>query len=296
MQVKNVRPGFKWGLWPGLINAAFEVRVFPLIFGGPAWQIPHNFPDHAMTLAASQCKRIEYPRWAVSDQALIESDQCLSCHIQLRSLVARACPLQKLVCDDTDCDLISVACPWSGGSSTNAEPMNRNHGMDLISDTMCAWVFYLHNTWNSKDSWVVRSWTKLRTNLSCSLQASCQVACQLKTGWHVHRGCCLTVHSIWICGYCVLCVADVFNTACCRVSLQASGQSSSWSDTSSSCSAYFSFLACQPQWRTASSSVSHASSSPEPSVPLLPTHGRDRFLRCSVNAPHAHNTVDKLID
>jgi electron-transferring-flavoprotein dehydrogenase len=62
MQVQNVRPGFKWGLWPGLINAALEIRVLPLLLGGSAWRVQHNFPDHAMTLPASECKRIEYPR------------------------------------------------------------------------------------------------------------------------------------------------------------------------------------------------------------------------------------------
>lgn len=62
LQVKNIRPGFKWGLWLGLVNAAMETYVYPWLLGGPPWTIPHNVPDNEATKPASRCKRIDYPK------------------------------------------------------------------------------------------------------------------------------------------------------------------------------------------------------------------------------------------
>lgn len=61
-RVKNIRPGFKWGLWPGLINAALETYLYPWLFGGPPWTLTHNHPDRTMTQPAADCKPIAYPR------------------------------------------------------------------------------------------------------------------------------------------------------------------------------------------------------------------------------------------
>jgi hypothetical protein len=61
LQVKNIRPGFKWGFWTGLVNAAVETYVYPLLFGGPLWTVPHNVPDHQATRPAASCKQIDYP-------------------------------------------------------------------------------------------------------------------------------------------------------------------------------------------------------------------------------------------
>jgi electron-transferring-flavoprotein dehydrogenase len=56
-KVRNVRPGFHWGLWPGMIHAAFQT------LGG--WLLPYtlkNHADHAQTKKAANCQKIDYPK------------------------------------------------------------------------------------------------------------------------------------------------------------------------------------------------------------------------------------------
>lgn len=56
-KVRNIRPGFHWGMWAGLIHAAFQA------FGG--WRLPYtlkNHADHAQLKPAAQCPKIEYPK------------------------------------------------------------------------------------------------------------------------------------------------------------------------------------------------------------------------------------------
>lgn len=56
-KVRNIRPGFRWGLWGGLIHAAFQT------FGG--WMLPYtlkNHADHAQLKEAKDCKPIDYPK------------------------------------------------------------------------------------------------------------------------------------------------------------------------------------------------------------------------------------------
>ncbi|MCB9989750.1 MAG: electron transfer flavoprotein-ubiquinone oxidoreductase [Rhodospirillales bacterium] len=56
-KVRNIRPGFHWGLWAGIVHAAFQT------FGG--WLLPYtlkNHADYAQLEKASDCKRIEYPK------------------------------------------------------------------------------------------------------------------------------------------------------------------------------------------------------------------------------------------
>ena len=56
-KVRNIRPGFHFGLWVGLINAAFQT------FGG--WLIPFtlkNHADHAQHRKVANCEPIEYPK------------------------------------------------------------------------------------------------------------------------------------------------------------------------------------------------------------------------------------------
>jgi hypothetical protein len=59
-QVQNVRPGYKWGLWGGLLNSVLEAYLYPVVLGGPPWRLAHRFPDHAATKPAAQCKRPDY--------------------------------------------------------------------------------------------------------------------------------------------------------------------------------------------------------------------------------------------
>ena len=56
-KVRNIRPGFHWGLWVGLINAGFQT------IGG--WLLPftlRNKADHAQLKKASESTPIAYPK------------------------------------------------------------------------------------------------------------------------------------------------------------------------------------------------------------------------------------------
>lgn len=56
-KVRNIRPGFHWGMWAGLIHAAFQT------LGG--WRLPYtlkNHADHAQLAKAKDAVKIEYPK------------------------------------------------------------------------------------------------------------------------------------------------------------------------------------------------------------------------------------------
>lgn len=56
-RVRNIRPGFHWGLFAGLIHAAFQT------FGG--WRIPYtlrNHADYVQLTSAAQSVKIDYPK------------------------------------------------------------------------------------------------------------------------------------------------------------------------------------------------------------------------------------------
>ncbi len=56
-KVRNIRPAFRWGLWAGLVHAAFQT------IGG--WMLPYtlkNHADYAQLKKAKDCKKIEYPK------------------------------------------------------------------------------------------------------------------------------------------------------------------------------------------------------------------------------------------
>ncbi len=56
-KVRNIRPGFHWGLWVGLANAALQTIGF--------WLLPftlHNKADHAQLKKAKDCQPIAYPK------------------------------------------------------------------------------------------------------------------------------------------------------------------------------------------------------------------------------------------
>jgi electron-transferring-flavoprotein dehydrogenase len=54
--VRNIRPAFRWGLWPGLAHAALDTWVFR---GQAPWTLRHH-PDHTRLKPASQCQPIHY--------------------------------------------------------------------------------------------------------------------------------------------------------------------------------------------------------------------------------------------
>jgi electron-transferring-flavoprotein dehydrogenase len=56
--VRNIRPGFKLGLIPGLINAAFETYI---THGKSPWTL-NNHADHKCLKLASKAKKINYPK------------------------------------------------------------------------------------------------------------------------------------------------------------------------------------------------------------------------------------------
>lgn len=56
-KVRNIRPGFHWGLWAGMAHAAFQT------FGG--WMLPYtlkNHSDHTQLKKADTCTPIDYPK------------------------------------------------------------------------------------------------------------------------------------------------------------------------------------------------------------------------------------------
>ena len=57
--VRNIRPGFKYGLLPGLANAALETYITR---GKSPWTLKHGEPDHEATGNAKDYKPIEYPK------------------------------------------------------------------------------------------------------------------------------------------------------------------------------------------------------------------------------------------
>lgn len=58
-KVRNIRPGFKWGLVPGMVNAAWESYITG---GRSPWTLSHGTPDHLATKPVKECNEIEYPK------------------------------------------------------------------------------------------------------------------------------------------------------------------------------------------------------------------------------------------
>jgi len=56
--VRNIRPAFRFGFWPGMAYAALDTYVFR---GHAPWTFTHH-PDHTATKAANTCQPIEYPK------------------------------------------------------------------------------------------------------------------------------------------------------------------------------------------------------------------------------------------
>ncbi len=57
--VRNVRPSFKWGLWPAMVYTALEQYVFK---GNTPWTIKHHGSDHSSLKKAAVSQRIDYPK------------------------------------------------------------------------------------------------------------------------------------------------------------------------------------------------------------------------------------------
>jgi len=57
-RVRNIRPGFRRGLFPGLVHAALDTYLFR---GRAPWTL-HHTPDHTHLKRAADCKPIAYPK------------------------------------------------------------------------------------------------------------------------------------------------------------------------------------------------------------------------------------------
>ncbi|MEE8516680.1 MAG: electron transfer flavoprotein-ubiquinone oxidoreductase [Alphaproteobacteria bacterium] len=57
-RVRNIRPGFRWGLWAGLAHAALDTY---LLRGRAPWTLHHR-PDHDALAEAAAAVKIDYPR------------------------------------------------------------------------------------------------------------------------------------------------------------------------------------------------------------------------------------------
>jgi electron-transferring-flavoprotein dehydrogenase len=54
---RNIRPAFRWGLWPGMIYSALETYV---LRGCAPWTLRHH-ADHESLKPAAKCPPIDYP-------------------------------------------------------------------------------------------------------------------------------------------------------------------------------------------------------------------------------------------
>jgi electron-transferring-flavoprotein dehydrogenase len=57
-RARNIRPGFRWGLWAGLAHAALDTYV---LRGKAPWTL-HNHADHRRLMLARAARPIDYPR------------------------------------------------------------------------------------------------------------------------------------------------------------------------------------------------------------------------------------------
>ena len=57
-RVRNIRPGFRHGMWGGLAYAALDTYI---LRGRAPWTFRHH-PDHASLKPASECRKIDYPK------------------------------------------------------------------------------------------------------------------------------------------------------------------------------------------------------------------------------------------
>lgn len=58
-RVRNIRPGFRWGLWGGLVNAALSTYIFR---GREPWTLKYSHADHETLKLAKNCTPKHYPK------------------------------------------------------------------------------------------------------------------------------------------------------------------------------------------------------------------------------------------
>ena len=63
-KVRNVKPGLKWGLWPGTIHGGIHMWLNDLGLGALVpWTLRHGKADHETLKPAAEMPRIEYPKY-----------------------------------------------------------------------------------------------------------------------------------------------------------------------------------------------------------------------------------------
>jgi electron-transferring-flavoprotein dehydrogenase len=58
-RVRNIRPGFHWGLYGGFALAALDTY---LMCGRAPWTLAHGLPDHKKLKSAALCQKKDYPK------------------------------------------------------------------------------------------------------------------------------------------------------------------------------------------------------------------------------------------
>lgn len=58
-RVRNIRPAFRWGLWPAMIYSALDTYLFR---GRAPWTLRHQHADHETLRLADECTPIAYPK------------------------------------------------------------------------------------------------------------------------------------------------------------------------------------------------------------------------------------------
>jgi electron-transferring-flavoprotein dehydrogenase len=58
-KVRNIRPSFRWGLWPAMVYSAIDTYLFR---GKAPWTLRHKHADHECLQEASLARKIEYPK------------------------------------------------------------------------------------------------------------------------------------------------------------------------------------------------------------------------------------------
>lgn len=58
-RARNIRPAFRFGLWPAIIYAAIDTYLFR---GQAPWTLHHHRADHESLKLAANCKKINYPK------------------------------------------------------------------------------------------------------------------------------------------------------------------------------------------------------------------------------------------
>lgn len=58
-KVRNIRPSFRWGLWPAMIYSAIDTFLFR---GRAPWTLRHKHADNEALRPAYECNRIPYPK------------------------------------------------------------------------------------------------------------------------------------------------------------------------------------------------------------------------------------------